>query len=74
MSIKKGDRVTWKWGNGTAEGTVKNVATDRVEITSKGKKIAKNGTNDNPAIVINHSSGDDVLKLASELQTSTKNN
>jgi hypothetical protein len=70
--IKKGDSVAWQWGNGLAEGTVKEVHTSRVEIESKGKKVVRNGTADNPAIIINHKSGNPVLKLQSEVQQTNK--
>ncbi len=68
MTIQVNDSVAWRWGNGLAQGVVNEVHTQRVEITSKGKKIARNGTADNPALVIEHKSGNPVLKLASEVQ------
>lgn len=66
--MKKGDPVAWRWGNGLAEGTVKSVHTEPTTIQSKGKSVKRNGTADNPAVVIQHKSGNDVLKLASEIQ------
>lgn len=63
-----GDTVAWIWTSGIAEGTVVEVHYRRTEITSKGKRIARNGTADNPAVVINHKSGNLVLKLQSEIQ------
>jgi hypothetical protein len=70
--LKQGDSVAWQWGNGLAEGTVKSVHVEPTSITSKGKSIKRNGTADNPAIVIAHKSGNDVLKLASEIQKTNK--
>lgn len=67
-SIKTGDKVTWKWGNGSAEGVVKSVHEESKTITTDGKEITRNGTTDNPAVVIEPSSGNKVLKLVSELQ------
>lgn len=67
MTLKKGDSVRWKWGSGHAEGTVEKVIADRMEIQTKGSKITRDGTQENPAIVITDSSGSKVLKLASEL-------
>lgn len=71
--MKPGDHVAWQWLNGIAQGVVKSVHTDSVTIFSKGKVITRHGTVDNPAIVISHKSGNDVLKLASEIQKTGKN-
>ena len=70
--MKQGDYVAWRWGNGLAEGRVKSVHYEPITITSKGKTIKRNGTADNPALVIEHKSGNDVLKLASEVQKTEK--
>lgn len=70
--MKPGDHVAWQWGNGLAEGIVKSVHEERTVITSKGKQITRNGTKDNPAIVIEHKSGNDVIKLSSEIQRTEK--
>lgn len=70
--MKSGDMVAWKWANGLAEGKVKSVHHEKTEIVSNGKHITRNGTHDNPAIVIEHKSGHDVLKLSSELQQTNK--
>lgn len=66
--MKSGDHVAWRWGNGLAEGRIKSVHAEPTEIVSKGKHIKRNGTKDNPALVIEHKSGNDVVKLASEVQ------
>ena len=63
-----GDNVAWTWGNGLAEGVVVEIHHQRTEIVSKGKKIVRNGTPDNPALIIKHHSGNPVLKLRSEVQ------
>lgn len=67
-AMKSGDNVAWKWANGLAEGTIKSVRYEPTEILSKGKRIKRNGTKDNPALVIAHKSGNDVVKLSSEVQ------
>lgn len=67
-SMKPGDHIAWKWGNGIVEGKVKSIHREPVTITSKGKQIKRNGTQENPAVVIEHTSGNDVLKLLSEVQ------
>lgn len=66
--FKAGDHVAWQWAGGLAQGMVRDVQPTRTEIVSKGKTIVRNGTADNPALVIDHQSGSPVLKLASEVQ------
>jgi hypothetical protein len=66
--IQKGDGVAWKWGNGVASGTVAEVCPERTQIVSKDKLITRNGTPDNPAVIIIQDNGTEVLKLVSELQ------
>lgn len=66
-TFDKGDQVRWNWGNGQGEATVTEVHTDRVERTIAGSKQTRNGTDDNPAYVLEQSDGRQVLKLHSEL-------
>jgi len=68
--IRKGSTVSWKWGSSTAEGKVAEVHQDKVTRTSKGEKITRNGSEDDPAYVIEQEDGTTVLKLRSELQES----
>jgi hypothetical protein len=63
-----GDHVAWQWANGLAQGVVADIRTERVEIISKGKRIVRNGSSENPALIIDHASGNRVLKLMSEVQ------
>ncbi|MDB5162490.1 MAG: hypothetical protein JWN28_97 [Candidatus Saccharibacteria bacterium] len=70
--MKPGDYIAWKWGNGLAQGRVKSIHKDSIIITSKGKEVKRNGSSDNPAVVIEHKSGNDVLKLVSEIQKTNK--
>lgn len=62
-----GDWVAWPWLRGVAEGRVIEVVPHRHEIISKGSRVVRNGTPENPAVVMDHKSGNPVLKLASEL-------
>ncbi|GAA1389310.1 hypothetical protein GCM10009613_28060 [Pseudonocardia kongjuensis] len=64
----KGTRVAWNWGNGRPEGTVADWATDRIERTINGSVQSRNGTEDNPAYVLEQDDGQTVLKLHSELE------
>jgi hypothetical protein len=66
-TFSQGDQVRWNWGNGQGEATVTEVHTDRVERTIAGNKQTRNGTDDNPAYVLEQSDGRQVLKLHSEL-------
>lgn len=67
-NYRKGNKAEWKWGNGTAEGTVEKVSHEKTEIQSSGNTITRNGTKDDPAVVIKQSDGTKVIKLASELE------
>ncbi len=66
--IRKGTTVEWKWGNGTATGKVKEVVKEEVSRTIKGSTITRNGTDDNPALLIEQEDGGEVLKLQSEVK------
>ena len=68
MSIRKGSKVSWSWGNGSATGKVTEVHHDEVERQIKGEKIKRNGSRDDPAYVIEQSDGTRVLKLKSEVE------
>lgn len=63
----KGDKVSWSWGKGTAEGKVEEKFERRVQRTIKGSKIVRNGSKENPAYLIVQEDGDKVLKEGSEL-------
>ncbi len=67
IQLAPGDFVLWKWAGSIAHGEDMEVVRGRVEIVSGGKRIVRNGSVDNPAVIIRHASGNDVLKLASEL-------
>ena len=67
-TFRKGQKVTWAWGEGTATGTITERYTRKVTRTIKGSQITRNGDKDNPAYLIEQEDGDEVLKLASELK------
>ena len=66
--VRRGSKVSWKWGNGHGKGAVKEVYNHRVSHTFKGEEIIRNGSPDDPAILIEQEDGDQVLKLASEVR------
>lgn len=71
-SFKKGDYVAWKWANGIGHGTVESVHAERTTVESKGKTIVRNGSDDNPAVIIHDHNGVKVLKKASELESTVE--
>lgn len=67
MSIRKGSKVTWKWGSSTAEGKVAEIHREKVTRQIKGEKITRDGSEDDPAYLIEQEDGGKVLKLKSEV-------
>jgi hypothetical protein len=68
MSIKKGDKVKWKWGQGYAEGEVQNTYTESTTHKIKGSEVTRHGSKDDKALSIKQEDGDRVLKLESEVK------
>ncbi len=66
--IAIGDEIGLLWAGSLATGVVTEVHPQRHEILSKGKRIIRNGTSDDPALVIRHFKGSLVLKLQHEVQ------
>lgn len=60
--------VKWDWGNGTAEGQIKERFEREVTRTLQGSEVTRDGSEDNPAYLIKQDDGDEVLKLGSELE------
>jgi hypothetical protein len=65
--IRTGTEVEWAWGNGTATGTVVEVHHGKVTRTLQGSEITRNGSDDDPALLIEQEDGARVLKLRSEI-------
>ena len=63
-------KVTWKWGSGTASGTVKKVYTSKITKIIKESEVTRDATQDDPAYLILQADGDEVLKSHSELSAS----
>lgn len=68
MSIRVGTTVRWKWGSSTASGKVTEIHRDTVARTTKGSEVTRNGSEDDPAYVIEQEDGTVVLKLRSEVE------
>lgn len=68
LFMKKGDKVTWKWGKGTAGGEIVKKYTEPVDKTIKGAHVKRKVDKDQPAYEIKQEDGDKVLKSESELK------
>ena len=66
--IRKGTKVKWKWGNGTAEGKVQENYTKSITKQIKGTSVTRNGTKDDKALYIKQEDGDYVLKSENEVE------
>jgi len=66
--MRKGTKVSWKYGTGTATGKIESVHKESISRKIKGSEITRNGTDDDPALVIVQDNGDKVLKLQSEVK------
>jgi hypothetical protein len=68
MSIRRGTEVSWSWGNGTGTGRVVEIHQEKVTRTLGGSEITRNGSDEDPAYVIEQEDGARVLKLRSEVE------
>jgi hypothetical protein len=66
--MRKGTTVSWKYGTGTATGKIESVHKEHISRKIKGSEITRNGTAEDPALVIVQENGDKVLKLQSEVK------
>lgn len=66
-TFRKGQTVTWKWGQGTAEGKIAESFTEKVTRTIKGKEITRDADKDEPAYLVEQEDGAKALKSQSEL-------
>lgn len=66
--IREGTRVRWPWGDGHAEGAVAERHEETVTRQIDGNEVTRNGSADDPALVIEQDDGQTVLKLNSEVE------
>ncbi len=66
--MRKGTKVSWKYGTGTATGKIESVHKESITRKLKGHDITRNGSADDPALVIVQDNGDKVVKLQSEVK------
>ena len=69
--LSKNTKVEWPWGNSTGEGQIKEGFKEKITKSIKGSEITRNGSDDDPAYLIEQEDGDQVLKLHSELSGSS---
>lgn len=67
MTHREGTTVRWNWGQGTGEGKIVEVHTEKVTRRISGSEITRNGTKECPAYLIEQDGGQRVLKLDSEV-------
>lgn len=72
MQFKKGSSIQWRWLGNTIEGVVLDVFTQPTVREIKGKKIKRNGSQENPAYLVKSVAGNEALKLGSELSALAK--
>lgn len=65
---KKGDKVSWKFGGNTAEGTVVQRFTEKVTKKIKGKKITRKASKEQPAYLVKTKDGKKALKSGKQLK------
>lgn len=70
--MRKGTKVTWKYGTGSATGKIEETHKKSVTLKIKGSDITRNGTPENPAFVIVQDNGDKVIKLKTEVSPAKK--
>ena len=68
MAIREGSTVRWKWSGSTAEGKVVEIHRSKITRTLSGSEITRNGSDNDPAYVIEQHDGAKVLKLKSEVE------
>lgn len=66
-AYRKGQKVSWSWGDAKAHGKITERFERRVSRTIKGTRVTRVGTGDNPAYLIEQDDGGNVLKRGSEL-------
>lgn len=67
-SFQINQHVKWDWGNGSGMGQIKERFEREVTRTLKGSEVTRDGSEDDPAYLIQQEDGDEVLKLGSELE------
>lgn len=65
---RKGDKVSWKFGDNRAKGTVVERFTEKVTKTIKGSKITRKASKEKPAYLVRTKDGKKALKSGKQLK------
>ena len=65
-----GEKIQWKWMGRSIKGLIIEIHLLPVSKTIKGKSIKRNGSQENPAYLVQSEVGNLALKLHSELEPS----
>lgn len=60
-AYQKNTKVQWDWGDGTAEGYIREVFREKITKKIKGTKVTRNGSDDDPAYLIEQQDGTKCL-------------
>ena len=66
--LQNGSKVKWKWGDGSASGTIVERYESKVTKTIKGSDITRDASAEEPAFLIEQDDGDQVLKSQTEIE------
>jgi len=64
---KKGMKVSWPFGSGRGTGAISSIHKKKITRTIEGSETTRNGSEEDPALVISVDGGGTVLKLSSEV-------
>lgn len=65
---KVGQAVSWNYAGSKASGKVQRISETSITISTGGSEVTRNGSPENPAIVIKQEKNDNlIVKLLSEL-------
>lgn len=67
MALRKGSKVSWRWGANTAHGKIVERFTGRITRTIKGTTVTREASRKEPAYLIEQEDGDRMLKSRGEL-------
>jgi hypothetical protein len=66
--FKKGQYVSWAWGNGRAYGTITQTFYEKVTRHINQHDVTRNASHEEPAYLLLQDDGQEVLKSGSELE------
>ena len=64
----EGTKVEWDWGDGTANGKIDQVYTQKRTLKIEGSEVTRDASDDCPAYKIKQDDGGTVLKSHSEVR------